>query len=52
MLSTINPTNDDDKYFQNAATVTLNHEEIGRNSQRITKTETKRGRSDCGEQRH
>ena len=35
--ATINPINDDDKCFQNAATVTLNHEEIGRNSQRITK---------------
>ena len=48
----INPINNDDQCFQNAATVTLNHEEIGRNSQRITKNEAKRGRNDWGEQRH
>ena len=35
--TTINPINDNDKYFQYAATVALNHEEIGRNSQRISK---------------
>ena len=28
--ATINPVNDDDKYFQYLATVTLNHEDIGR----------------------
>ena len=27
---TINPLNDDDKYFQYAATVALNHEEIAK----------------------
>ena len=35
--ATINPINDDDKCFQYAATVTLNHEEIGRNSLKISK---------------
>ena len=49
---TINPINDDDKCFQNGAAVTLNHEKMGRNSQIITKTGAKRGRNDCGEQRH
>ena len=33
----INPINDDDKWFQYAATVALNHEEIGKKSQRISK---------------
>ena len=33
--ATINPINDDDKCFQYAATVTLNHKEIGRNSLKI-----------------
>ena len=50
--TTINPINDDDKCFQDAATVTLNHGEMGGNSQRITQTGTKGGRNDCGEQRH
>ena len=49
---TINPINDDDKCFQNAAAVTLNQEKMGRNSQIITKTGAKRGRNDRGEQRH
>ena len=31
----MNPINDDDKYFQYTATVTLSYEEIGRNLQRI-----------------
>ena len=35
--ATINPINDDDKCFEYAATVALNHEEIGKNSQRILK---------------
>ena len=34
--STINPINEDDKYFQYAATVALNDEEIKRNPQRIS----------------
>ena len=35
---TINPINKSDyKYFQHATTVALNHEEIGRNSKRISK---------------
>ena len=34
---TINPINDHDKCFQYTATVTLNHEEIGKHSQRISK---------------
>ena len=34
---TINLINGDDKCFQHAATVALNHEEIGENSQRISK---------------
>ena len=33
---TINPINEDDKYFQYAATVALNDEEIKRNPQRIS----------------
>ena len=33
--TTINPINDNDKYFQYAATVTLNYKEIGKKSQRI-----------------
>ena len=32
-----NPVNDDDKCFQYDATVALNHEEIGKNLQRISK---------------
>ena len=32
---TIHPINDDKKCFKNAATIALNHEEIGKNSQRI-----------------
>ena len=32
-----NPVNDDDKGFQYVATVALNREEIGKNSQRISK---------------
>ena len=35
--ATINPQNKDDKYFQYAATVALNHEEIKRDPQRISK---------------
>ena len=35
--TTINPINDDDKFFQYAATVTLNHEKIRKISQRISK---------------
>ena len=34
---TINPVNDDNKCFQYAATVALNYEEIGKNSERISK---------------
>ena len=33
--ATINPISDDDKCFQYTAKVALNHEEIGKNSQRI-----------------
>ena len=37
--ATINPINKrDNKCFQYAATVALNHEKIGKNSERITKT--------------
>ena len=37
--ATINPINKKDKKcFQYAVTVVLNHEEIGKNSERITKT--------------
>ena len=35
--ATINLQNKDDKYFQYAATVALNHEEIKRDPQRISK---------------
>ena len=35
--ATINPKNEDDKYFQYAATVALHHEEIKRDLQRISK---------------
>ena len=35
--ATENPINDDDKCFQSAATVAIDHEEIGANSQRIPK---------------
>ena len=35
--ATINPINGDDTCFQYAATITLNHEEIGKNSKRISK---------------
>ena len=35
--ATINPINDDDKYFQYAATVALNHKEIRKSSQRTSK---------------
>ena len=35
--ATINPVNDDNKCFQYAAKVALNHEELGKNSQRISK---------------
>ena len=35
--ATINPINDYDKCFQDAATVTLNHEEIVKKSQRSSK---------------
>ena len=36
--ATINPINKkDNKYFQNTVTVTLNHKEIGKHSERITK---------------
>ena len=39
--ATINPTNrNDHKCFQYAITVTLNHEEIGKYPERITKTRT------------
>ena len=34
---TINPINDHGKYFQYAATVTLNHKEVGKKLQRISK---------------
>ena len=34
---TINPVNDDDKCFQHTATVSINLEEIGRNSRGISK---------------
>ena len=37
--ATINPNNEDDKCFQYATTVALNHEEIKRNPQRISKIE-------------
>ena len=33
--SIINPDNDVDNYFQYVATVTLNHEDIGKHPQRI-----------------
>ena len=35
--ATTNPVNDDDKWFQYAAKVALNHEEPGKNSQRTSK---------------
>ena len=35
--ATINPKNRSGKYFQYAETATLNHTEIGKNSQRISK---------------
>ena len=35
--ATINPINGDDTCFQYAAKITLNHEEIGKNSKRISK---------------
>ena len=35
--NTINTTNDDDKGCQYAATIALNHEEIGKNSVKISK---------------
>ena len=35
--ATINPNNDDDKCFQYALTAALNHEQIGKNPQRISK---------------
>ena len=34
---TINPKNNDDKHFQYALIVALNHEQIGKDPQRITK---------------
>ena len=39
-IATINPKNEDDKYFQYATTVTLNQEEIKRDPQRISKTKS------------
>ena len=33
----VNPVNEDDKYFQFAATIALNHKEIGKNPHRISK---------------
>ena len=33
----INPLNDDDKCFQQAATVALNYEEIGKKSRRLSR---------------
>ena len=38
--ASINPINNDDKFFWYAATVPLNHEEIGINSQRIYKNKS------------
>ena len=38
--STINPKNDDDKCFQYAITVALNHEQIKKDPQRIPKIKT------------
>ena len=35
--ATINPINDGDKFFQYVTIVVLNHEEIGRNLQRISR---------------
>ena len=35
--ATINPLNSDDKYFQYVVTVALNHESIGKNTQRVAK---------------
>ena len=35
--ATINPKNNDDKCFQYALTIALNHEQIKKDSQRITK---------------
>ena len=35
--ATINPINDGNKFFQYVAIVVLNHEEIGRNSQRLSR---------------
>ena len=35
--ATINPKIEDDKFFQHAATVALNHEKIKRDPQRISK---------------
>ena len=36
-LSTINPKNNDYKYFQYAITVTLNHDKINKDLQRVSK---------------
>ena len=36
----INPKNNDEKCFQYATTVTLNHEQIKKDSQRISKIKT------------
>ena len=38
--ATISSTNEDDKYFQYAAAVALNHEETKRDPQRISKTKS------------
>ena len=35
--ATINPINKEDKYFQYAVTVVLNHEEVKKGPQRVTK---------------
>ena len=35
--ASVNPVNDDDKYFQYPAAIALNHEEIGKHSQRKSK---------------
>ena len=37
-MQSVNPVNDDETYFQYTGTVTLNHKETGKHSQRLLKT--------------
>ena len=38
--ATIHPVNDGDKWFQDVATATLNHEEIGKHPERISQNKS------------